>query len=537
MRLTLLCKDSMVSEVVCDAEAIYVGSREDCRISLPDKRVPAQVAVIFPDQTGKWAIAQLDDACGIHLNQTALRGQASLATADEIRILDYTIRVEPDYQEKVGARLSAGGTSQAALERFAQSKLPVGAVVRKLDEPLSIPAAQLDTIGRANLAISGCATIEEMMDAALQSLLTTFAAQRAWIGLRRMTYGPMEYVEGRLMSGQTVDLPEVGENLKPRLLDRAQFILVPRVSVQEPVSVLCGPLLSEEGPIGMVYVDSGESGRRFTGRDMDLFVLLLTTFSHQARAIFSVLARTRAAMVEGQVSVAHEVQQRLTPRKLPQSPQLQFGAFREPGRDRSGDIYDVVRLPNELVAMTVAQTPATGAVPSILMTQAQTAFRYAAMHQDTPNIFLRSLNWMLFDGQKDHPLHCFHGVINPANGQMRYAVAGHVGAFIISQRGEERPLRPSQESEPLGFVRSANFPLLSEQLERGETLVLFTSGVVTAHNRAGDVFGEERFVEILCDGFGQQASAVLREMLTDLRSFTEGGSQPDDITVILAHRP
>jgi len=25
-------------------------------------------------------------------------------------------------------------------------------------------------------------------------------------------------------------------------------------------------------------------------------------------------------------------------------------------------------------------------------------------------------------------------------------------------------------------------------------------------------------------------------MLTDLRNFTEGGSQPDDITVLLAHR-
>ena len=66
--------------------------------------------------------------------------------------------------------------------------------------------------------------------------------------------------------------------------------------------------------------------------------------------------------------------------------------------------------------------------------------------------------------------------------------------------------------------------------------MLFTPGVTTAKNRQGETFGEERFINILCDGFGQLASAMLKEMLTDLRNFTEGGQQPDDITVILAHR-
>ena len=73
-------------------------------------------------------------------------------------------------------------------------------------------------------------------------------------------------------------------------------------------------------------------------------------------------------------------------------------------------------------------------------------------------------------------------------------------------------------------------------LEPGESLVLFTPGVTTARNRQGEAFGEERFVDLLCDGFGQPASAMLKEMLTELRNFTEGGQQPNDITIIVAHR-
>ena len=78
--------------------------------------------------------------------------------------------------------------------------------------------------------------------------------------------------------------------------------------------------------------------------------------------------------------------------------------------------------------------------------------------------------------------------------------------------------------------------MLTENLESAESLVVFTPGVTTAKNAKEETFGEERFVNILCDGFGQLASSMLKEMLTDLRNFTEGGKQPDDITVLLAHR-
>jgi len=328
----------------------------------------------------------------------------------------------------------------------------------------------------------------------------------------------------------------VGQNLKPRILDRGQFVMVPLVSVQERMSVLAGPLNGPDGTLGMIYLDTGDSGRRFDARDLDFLSVLANVFAYQLDAVFKALARNKAAMIEGQVSVAHEIQARITPRKLPQTDELQFGAFRETGRERTGDIYDVVRLASNKVAVMVAQTPASGAMPSMLMAQAQTAFRIAAMHQDGPQVFLRSLNWLLYDGQRDHSLQCFAGVIDPVTGQLPYSMAGHVGAFMVGARGEDRSLAPQDLPPELSLNKAAVYPLLTEQIEPGETLVLFTSGVTTAQNRKGETFGEERFVNILCDGFGQLASATLKEMLTDLRSFTEGGTQPDDITVLLAHR-
>lgn len=374
------------------------------------------------------------------------------------------------------------------------------------------------------------------MDVAVKSLFEALPAQRAWLGLRRMNYGAMEYVQGQHVNGATAELHPVGEKLKPRVLDRGQNLLIPVVSLEEPISVLAGPLPGPDGVLGMVYLDTGDSGRRFEPHDLDFFLVLVNALGAQLHAIFQQVARTRAATLDGEVAVVHAVQARLTPRKLPQSEQLQFGAFREPGRQRSTDIYDIVKLPNDMVTFMMAHTSATGPLPAMLMAQAQAAFRTAAMHLDRPAIFLRTLNVLLYDGVNDHPLELITGVINPSTGKMVYAMAGSAGAFIISNRGEERRLAPPRPTPPVGVNKNAAYEDLSEQLGPGETLVLFTPGVVTAKNSAGVVFGEERFINILCDGFGQLASNMLKEMLSDLRSFTEGGQQPFDITVILAHR-
>jgi len=536
MRLIVLQGEAMIADVVCGQEAIHVGSRDGARVRLDDARIADQQAVIYPDANRTWLLEQLNPACEIRLNNTLVSQRAPLTTGDEIRLLEYTIRVYPDFGEQPPARLAVK-TTRAALERFAQAKLPLGAVLRRADELLTIQPGQSDVFGRTAVAVSGCANIEELMDAALRHLLSAFAAQRAWVGVRRVNYGPMEYEEGRLLTGQAVDLPELGHELKPRVLDRGQFALIPTISPEDRTAILAGPLVGPEQIIGMAYVDTGDSGRCYDVRDLDHFIVQLAIIAHQLDAILQTHARNRAALIDGQVSVAHETQARLTPRKLPQwDDQLQFGAFREPGRERTGNIYDVVRLANNLAGFMIAHTPATGALPAILMAQAQTAFRSAVMHQDNPAVCLRMLNWLLYDGQPDHPLECFVGVIDPATGKMSCSHAGHVGAYIIDPRGEARRLGAAEPLAALGVSKGTVYPLLPEQLEPEETLVLFTPGVTTAKNRQDETFGEERFVNILCDGFGQLASAMLKEMLTDLRNFTEGGQQPDDITVILAHR-
>lgn len=535
MRLIVLQSDAMVDDVICGQEAIYVGNKDTCRVHLSDARIAPQHLVIYPESDGTWSIEPLEIGYAACVNGTQLLGKSTLHTGDEILLEPYLLRAFPDFEEPAADRGHVM-TTKESLERFIATQLPSGTIVKRPDEPVSIGRAALVRSGKAAVALSGCTLPTEFMDVALTTFLSAFAAHRVWIGVRRVNYGPMEYVEGRTIHGVSADLPSVAEPLQTRVLDRSAYLLVPRLNAEERLSILAGPLLGPEGPLGMIYIDTGDGGRRFETSDLDEFVHLTSVFAAQLHAIFHNIARNRAALIEGSVSVAHEIQARLTPRKLPQWEMLQFGAFRETGRLRAGDIYDVVKLVNNIAALFVAHTALEIHWPSMLLTQAHAAFRSACMHQDNPQVFLRGLNWLLYDPSEERSLDCFMCAIDPASGALHYSVAGTIGAYIINCRGSERRLGGDPATPPLGAGKQAECPVHTEVLAPGESLVVFTNGVTTARNRQQKVFGEARFLDILCDGFGQQASVMLKDMLSDLRNFTDGGMQPDDITVLLAHR-
>lgn len=546
MRLIVLGNGTHLGEVVCHEQAVYIGSDEQCEIRLPHEELSPQIGVIYAEDDGVWVFEQIAENEPVHFNGALLKEKVRIAGGDQIKVGDYIIRaeveapdipVEPAPEAQEPSKPGKRRVSVARLTQFVSYQLPPGSVLKKADDDVRAGRTHLVQLGAAGVAFGQCATVEELMERGIEQLFHCFGAQRVWMGVRRVNYGGMEYVEGRLVTGKTAGLPEPGEKLMPRILDRSQFVLLPRGDESHRCPILAGPLLGGDGPIGMAYLDAGPVKKRYGEEDLDFFILVLNALAAQLDAIFKEMARTRAAMLEGEVAVAHAIQARLTPRKLPQWNELQFGAFREMGRERSSDIYDVVRLPNQMALFMIAQTTATGPLPSMLMAQAQAAFRVAAMHLDAPHLFLKTLNALMYDGQQDHPLDCFVGVIEPPTGQMRYARAGQIGAYIISNRGEERFLGTPQRTPPLGVVRDATYNLHPERLEPGETLAMFTAGVARARNAKGQVFGEDRFINILCDGFGQLASNMLKEMLHDLQQFTEAGTQPDDITVLLAHRP
>ena len=69
-------------------------------------------------------------------------------------------------------------------------------------------------------------------------------------------------------------------------------------------------------------------------------------------------------------------------------------------------------------------------------------------------------------------------------------------------------------------------------LEPGDTFVLFSDGVSEAMNPSEDFYGEDRLLATLAETSGATPLEIVTRVLADVRAFSAGAKQSDDITVL-----
>jgi len=527
-----------IAEMRFETRALVIGSEATCDVHLPAAAVATRHARLIPDEQGAWYIEHLDETGVTIVNGSVVRERIRLHDGDEILIHDYQLTIHLPAIETEPSPTASEAAPPAREPSPAQEPAPgpgaKGMLIKKHDDAISLSAGRLHRACSIGRDLGRCGDIRVLMDAVLATVLQTFGAQRAWMGVRRQASGALEFIEGRTAAGAPCDIPVGAQQFGQSALERAECICLLKTN-DEHESAMLVPLVGQEGTLGVLYVGPRTDGSSYQPTDLDLLRLIAQHAALQWEAIVRELVRQRHAVSSGVVVLGHEVQLRLDPRSLPQWDHLQLSIYCKPGQERFGDVYDVLRMPNGSAAFLLGHTDAGGADAVLMTTQATAAFRIAALHGDAPHTMLRELNWLIHDRRRLGTMECCALTIDPAAGTIHYAAAGHPRAVIIDRKGDPRILDPGNMPR-IGLVKNVAYEPLNAQLDAGETLALFSPGIMATVNSRAEPLAEERFIECLCDGFGQTPAALLDELLTELREFLHEGRQPDDVTIILAHR-
>ena len=85
--------------------------------------------------------------------------------------------------------------------------------------------------------------------------------------------------------------------------------------------------------------------------------------------------------------------------------------------------------------------------------------------------------------------------------------------------------------DPDGAYTDEEVPLAA-----GEALVLFSDGLSEARNPKNELFGEERLARAAHRLAGGRVEAIVTGILGDLKTFAEGRSLEDDLTLVALRR-
>jgi anti-sigma regulatory factor (Ser/Thr protein kinase) len=127
---------------------------------------------------------------------------------------------------------------------------------------------------------------------------------------------------------------------------------------------------------------------------------------------------------------------------------------------------------------------------------------------------------------------CLYLLLDPATGELTFANAGHNLPICSSGRGVVE-LRAT--GMPLGLLPGMRYSETQGRMEPGDRLLLYSDGLVEAHNTHKEMFGFPRLREIVGEQpLGYNVFEVLMQALADFTG--PDWEQEDDVTMLTIER-
>jgi serine phosphatase RsbU (regulator of sigma subunit)/predicted ester cyclase len=237
--------------------------------------------------------------------------------------------------------------------------------------------------------------------------------------------------------------------------------------------------------------------------------------------------------VEQDLRVARSIQQASLPKEVPELEGWQISPYYQPAREVGGDFYDFHLLPEGRVGLVVGDATGKGVPAALVMSTTCGMLRLAAQGSSSPGQMLRGVNEVLFPNIPSNTfVTCFYAILEPESGSLSYANAGHDLPYL-HRNGEAEELRA--RGMPLGLMPEMSYEEKETILHSGEAALLYSDGLVEAHDPAGDMFGLPRLRALIAE-HGEKRS-LGDVLLEELYSFTgERWEQEDDITLLTLRR-
>jgi sigma-B regulation protein RsbU (phosphoserine phosphatase) len=239
-----------------------------------------------------------------------------------------------------------------------------------------------------------------------------------------------------------------------------------------------------------------------------------------------------------ELTLAAQVQASFMQRNLPTVPGWQMAVSLIPARTTSGDFYDVVELPGGKLGFLIADVVDKGVGAALYMAMSCALLRaYTGEHPAEPGLACQAVNARLLEyATADQFVTVFLAVLDPESGLLTYSNAGHNPPIWLRSNagGQVQLLRNT--GLPLGVIEGGAWQSQAVQMTPGDVLVLYTDGITDAESAEGVFYDLSRLVETISAHAGETAAGVRDAILDELRRFTRGAVQSDDMAVMVLVR-
>ncbi len=307
----------------------------------------------------------------------------------------------------------------------------------------------------------------------------------------------------------------------------------------EMESSLAMPLIYNNQVKGVFSVGHKKSGHFFTREDIDL---LNTLANHGIVAIENAKLfeeNLEKVRMEEELKIGHDIQMSMMPDKAPEIEGFKIAASSIPAREVGGDFYDFVGIGDGgergSQAVVVGDVSGKGVSAGLLMAASRSTYRaLAADNHPVEQVMAIGNQRLNCDIKEGMFVAILYAVLTPGERVLTFSNAGQTQPILCTE-GDAGPCFIDTEGDkfPQGIVPDCQYLEKQVALKEGNTVILYTDGVVEAMNDKDELYGFDRFMVSIDEGKGLDADPLLEKLMNDVTRFTGGAKQHDDITVIV----
>lgn len=301
---------------------------------------------------------------------------------------------------------------------------------------------------------------------------------------------------------------------------------------------------------GTQRVIAGDYSHRIEVTGKDQLAELSHSFNRMTENIEQLLVVAKEKeRLESEIEIAREVQSQLFPRQIPEMRTLRVRAVCQPARLVSGDYYDYEIVGGTQVALAIADVAGKGISAALLMAAIQSSLRAQLQNvldlvpaggpgrqgaEISTSHLVSNLNQQLYSttALEKYATFCL-GIYDEPSSMFTYTNAGHLPPLLVRD-GKAEPL--DVNGTVVGAFPFSQYDESRLALHPGDLLAFYTDGVTEPENEYGEMFGEERLIDLLERNGHLDEDEIIRIVLDAVRQWTASEELQDDMTLLLARR-
>jgi serine phosphatase RsbU (regulator of sigma subunit) len=294
-------------------------------------------------------------------------------------------------------------------------------------------------------------------------------------------------------------------------------------------TILCVPLLYGGDLLGVINVLNSKDKPGFDDFDEEL----LECFADLASTAIMRSKFLDLRLTQERIQVEMEAAANIQSLFWPGLPELGAGshvwAVSKPAKFVGGDVYDVIRMPDESWLVYVADVADKGLPAALIMAALSTRIRSEAFSHHEVDTLLETVNNAMYVLTVDEGFFAtiVLGRYWPADGRMQLTLGGHLPPLFIT--GDQLREVTELRGISLGVEPDAKYEKKEIFLSPGESILFVTDGVTEAENERAELFGRLRLSDHINSATGPPYGKGLLDTVNAWRGTAEAN---DDLTML-----